>query len=551
MKRLLWTILVLLAFTMAVQGQDRLTMSKQLLKQDKAEEAIAILKSVVKVDPGNSEAFLVLGRAYLKVGKPDSAEIMGKSNLQINDKKPDGYILVAQAFLKQNKVDDAYAILKKGLKEIPNNTLLLNELGFVNLANDSLNEAIVSFSQAIQIEPKNAVAYRGLGETYLKQGGAESVAINYFLESIKADSSQTDLKYRVAKLYYNDRRFNEAADMYNSILSMNPNDDTAALELGQLYFLARQFGNSAKILGPYAERHPKDLDTWLMYLEALYNARQHSDATAAAEHVLKSQPKSAKAQRLAAKSYYWLRNYDKAIHHYSALNKIDTLSADDAKSWGKAYYYSKNDSMATVYFEKSLAKDSTQSDIYADLGAAYMRMKRFDKAANYFKKKFTEDSTSASAYVNYALSMEVLQKWDAARIALRKVLQINPNYIQGHYHLGYCLSQMDSIPSAMRAYETFVGLADTLQSKYKNELFSAYRYMAVVHLSNKKYPQAEAALTKVVALKPNDWEMHLWLAQTLHALNKKDEAKKEYQKVLRIDPNNKDAKKGLDMLELY
>jgi tetratricopeptide (TPR) repeat protein len=45
--------------------------------------------------------------------------------------------------------------------------------------------------------------------------------------------------------------------------------------------------------------------------------------------------------------------------------------------------------------------------------------------------------------------------------------------------------------------------------------------------------------------------MHLWLAQTLHALNKRDEAKKEYQKVLKLNPNNKDAKKGLDILELY
>jgi tetratricopeptide (TPR) repeat protein len=185
------------------------------------------------------------------------------------------------------------------------------------------------------------------------------------------------------------------------------------------------------------------------------------------------------------------------------------------------------------------------------MGAAYMKLKQFDLAAAAYERKFMMDSTATSAYVNYALCEEVLGDWKAGREALVKALEQNPNYIPGYYHLGYCLSQMDSTQSARKAYETFVGMADSLQSRYGNDLFSAYRFIAVVYLQDKRYEQAERALQKALALKPSDAELHLWLAQTEHALNKRDEARSEYQKVLKLDPNNKDAKKGLDILELY
>jgi tetratricopeptide (TPR) repeat protein len=147
--------------------------------------------------------------------------------------------------------------------------------------------------------------------------------------------------------------------------------------------------------------------------------------------------------------------------------------------------------------------------------------------------------------------MEVLKNWEEARKSLALVMRDNPDYVPGHYHLGYVYSQMDSMQQAKKSYESFIALADTLQSKYGNELYNAYKFISVIYLGDKKYAQAEAALTKAVALKPNDPEMHLWLAQTLHALNKRDEARKQYQLVLKYDPNNKDAKKGLDLLELY
>ncbi|MBN1503502.1 MAG: tetratricopeptide repeat protein [Candidatus Eisenbacteria bacterium] len=548
----LFAILAFIVFAAASSAADPLTDGRQYLEAGKPNEAISVLLPAFMADPFNAKVVLTLGRAYFAAGKPDSAEIMAKFYTGMEKKDPEGYILAARAALERKRCDNAYSILKKGLKANKNNVVLLVELGYTHMACDSVDQAIVSFTQASQISPGYAPAYKGLGDAYIKLN-AVSVAIMQFEEALRADSTLVPLRYALAKLYFNERRFNEAADAYKYIIIQNPEDDDAARELGLIYYLADQFDNAASVLARYTERHPEDLEAWKMYTESLAESKKYAEAVAAADHVLKTDPVSPVALRASAKSQYMLKDYAKSISQYLELEQVDTLSADDQRYLGKAYFESgpKNDSLAILYMSRSAVLDSAQADIYPELGAAHMRAKNFAKAAEQYKKKFTMDRTAASAYVNYALCMEVLKNWEEARGALAIVMRDNPDYAPGHYHLGYVYSQMDSMQNAKKSYETFIALADTLQSKYSNELYYAYKFISVAYLGEKKYQQAEAALNKAVTLRPNDPEMHLWLAQTLHALNKREEARKQYQLVLKYDPGNKDAKKGLDILELY
>jgi tetratricopeptide (TPR) repeat protein len=540
---------LILALSLFAQGGNEIEKGRQLLKEGKFAEAISLLKPLAAVNPPNYHALLILGNAYLKAGKPDSAEIIGTAYQIGNGKSVDGFLLLAQAEAEQKKFTEAYATLKKGLKTNRDNLKLLLKLGWIQLSHDSTDVAIVTFSRVKELDPANAEAYNGLGDCYVKLS-ADVVALMQFEESLRIDSTQVEQRYKMAKLYYKERRFNEAAQMYASILRLEPENDAAALELGRLYFLAKQYGNAARVLDAYVKRHPENTDAWLQYAEAMLSARQWEVASKAAEHVIKTDPNSARALRVAAKSNAVMRNNDKAIGFYSALSKVDTLSAEDNRNWGKAYAMVKNDSLAIIRLEQSLLKDSTQSEIYADLGGAYMRKKIFDKAAVMYEKKFNQDSTYTSAYINYALCMEVLQNWEAARVALYRALRQNPSYLTSHYHLAYVLSRMDSSTNAKKEYETVITLADTARIRYKNELSDAYSYLSRYYLAEKKFPLALEALNQAVGFKPNDVDLILWRGQTLHFLGKRDEARKAYEKVLKLDPQNKDAKNGIDRLDL-
>ncbi len=416
---------------------------------------------------------------------------------------------------------------------------------------DSAENAIAAYTMARDAEPQNVNAYKGLYDAYLKLG-AEAMAVMQLEKGIELDSTQVEMSYKLAKHYYKARRYNEAAKCYQRVLNMDQANDQAAWELGQLYYAAKKPELAVKILEPFVKRQPDNHKAWLIYLESLIKIDQYGEAKTTAEHILTKEENSVEAIRALAKAEYHLREYDLAIKTYQSLAKVDTLSAEDYRLYGKSYLELKTDTTAVKYFELSLRKDRNQKDVWTDLGAAYMRMKKWDLAADAFQQRILIDSTSAAGYVNYALSNMAISKWENARKALYKALSLQPTYLNGHLNLARCLSQMDSVAAARTQYLQTAELAEKQQPvNSKAILGEVYKSISFSYLLEKNYPRALDALTKTVEYKNDDSEVHLWRAQTLHALDKRKEAEAEYQKVLKLDPNNKDAKKGLEILAQY
>ena len=554
---LLW--ILCLSVSLQAVGQDKISKAKDMLQQGKADEAVSLLKNVTLTDVQYREALLILGNAYLRLGKLDSAEVHGRELLAFNEKNIDAILIVVPALVGQKKFGDAYGIIKKGLKANKNNPTLLVELGNIHITADSVEQAIVAYSQAKEADPKAIRSYTGLGEAYQKLQ-ADAVAILQYEEAVGLDSSRTDLKYILANLYQKEQRYNDAARMYIDVIKASKDKVQPSLDLGSLYYKAKQYGNAAKVLANFVKVHPENEETWKMFSESVDAGKTYDVGLAIADSILITQPDNPKALKLAGKCSMILgkstkspEKHQKAIDHFRKLKSIQPLDAEDAKYLGKAHFELKNDSLAIQHLEKSLASDSSQSELYMDLGFAYMRMKDWNNAARMFEKKFLQDSTFASAYVNYALCEEQLSNWEMSRRALVKALVQAPNFLLGHYHLAYTYQSMDSVQAAKKEYGTVITLIDTAKTRYKNELGNAYRYLAFVGLFEKNYKEALGAIEKALEFRLKDLELLLWHAQTLHSMNRRDEARAEYERIIKIAPKSKeakDAKEKIDRLDL-
>ncbi len=552
-KRVAWFLVLALAGTAAVHGQDKLESGRELLKSGKPEEAIAVFRSIAPVDVKYVDAMVLLARSYLAVGKIDSAEWAAKIAVDKNGKNPEALVLLTDAYLANKKSPEAYAVLRKGLKSMKNNATLLTHRGFVHMKHDSTDKAIVDFSMAKETDPKHALAYEGLGDVYVKLQGY-AIAIMNYEEAIQLDSTKEELLYKLSQALKMERRYTEAAHTYNRILDLHPENDTVRLELGNLYYAATQYPNSARILSPYIQKNPADTSAWRVFVDAVENGRRAGGEIGyqTAEAILKTEPKLTKAIRLAGKSGYTIRKYNESAGQYRALEKIEPLKSEDIKYLGKSLLNLKKDSLAAALMEKSLAMDTTQTDLFVDLGSAYMNLKKWGKAASMFEKWMSIDSTRIdAAYVNYALCMEQLGNWESAKNVLRKAVTRNPKYINGFYHLGICYSQLKSVAEAKQSYETVIQLVDTAKTRYRRELADSYKYIALTHLSDKRWGEAVGFLDKAVALDPKDLNLLIYRAQTYAAMDRKDEARREFERVLKIDPKNQDAIKGIKILDLF
>jgi tetratricopeptide (TPR) repeat protein len=560
MKKCITLIWILcLAIALQAVGQDKITKAKDLMQQNKAGEVVSLLQNVALTDIQYREALLLLGNAYLRLGKLDSAETRGRELLAFNEKNIDAILIVVPALVGQKKYTEAYSLVKKGLKASKNNPTLLVELGSIHMGADSVEQAIVAYSQAKEADPKAIQPYIGLGKAYQKLQ-ADAVAILQYEEALALDSTRIDLKTDLAQLYQKEQRYNEAAKMYIDVIKASKDKVQPSLELGSLYYKAKQYGNAAKVLANYVKVHPENPETWKMFIDAVDAGKTFDVGLAIADSILLKQPFNPNALKLAGKCSMLLgkstrsnEKHQDAIERFRKLKSIQPLDAEDVKYLGRAHFELKNDSLAILHLEKSLSSDSTQSEIYMDLGFAYMRKKDWVNAARMFEKKFQQDSTFASAYVNYALCEEQLSNWEMSRRALLKALVQAPTFLLGHFHLAYTYQSMDSVQAAKKEYGTVITLIDTAKTRYRNELGNSYRYLAFVGLLEKNYREALDAIEKALEFRQRDIELLLWHAQTLHSMNRRDEARAEYERIIKMAPKSKeakDAKEKIDRLDL-
>ncbi len=560
MKRFLLALsIVVLAAAQPASGQDKIQKAKECFQKGDYQAVIDGLHSTPATDIHYKDALLLLSQSFLAVGRADSAEARGKVLLGMNEKNIDAILAVDRALVAQKKLKEAYTVIRKGLKSKKNHAGMLIQLGHVHFAADSVEQAIVAYAQAKEYDPKALEAHIGLGESY-RRLQACAVAILQYEEAAALDSSRCDLKLTLARLYRQEQRYNDAARSYIAAINCSEDKVTPSLELGTLYILAKQYGNAANILAAYVTVHPEDRETWAQFNEAVDQAKAWPVGLGVADSILARDAGNVQALKLAAKSSNQMgkagrspEKHLKAIELLGRLAKIQPLDAEDTKYLGKAHYELKNDTTAIRHLKRSWEMDTTQADVPMDLGSAYMRVKDWSRASAMFATKIRQDSSATAAYVNYALCEEQMNNWDNARRALVRGLRQAPNYVGGHYYLAYALQRMDSVQAAKREYETVIALADTQKTRYRNELGDSYRYLAFVGLYEKNYPAALMAIESAMPFRPNDWELALWHAQTLHAMNRRDEARREYERIVRAVPKKKegiDAQRGLDRLDL-
>jgi tetratricopeptide (TPR) repeat protein len=555
MKKLVALLIVWCAVLVpGLRAQGQLDKAKELLKQDKAKEAIALVRQALEATPRNVDAWQLLAQAYWKISNLDSAKIAADRVVSLDEKNVNGYLLGSRISESQKDLKSAYSTLAAGLVERKGDGQLLIAQGGLLLRMDSTDRAIVVLTQAKEASPNSAVIYDGLGDAYNKQG-VPAFAITQYEKSTELDSMNAEVFNKLGKLYYKERRYNDAAKAYARVVVLDPNNKDVLLELIRMYMATKpkQYDNAAKYLKIYVERFPKSDEAWGMYAEALFALRQYPEALDAAQKVLKIDPKNGKAQRTIATSQFVLKKYKESAESYKKLQTIDTLKVDDFIRMGDANAEMKQSQAAIASYEEALRLDPNQKELYNKAASLLMGEFKWADAAALFQRRFMTDSSSRalSAYLNYASCKIAMKEYDSARVVYHAFISKRPDYPPAWFGLARALllQSTDSLQAARKAYEEWIKLIPAAEEgKYKKELAEAYKNIGVAFLVDKQYEKAIPPLRKSLQFNDNDADTHLRLAQSHAFTSDKEEAIKEYQKALKLDPKNKDAKKGLQML---
>lgn len=250
--------------------------AKILFEEGNVSNSITLLKSLLEKDPNNVGINKYLAKAYEENKNFDLATGIYKKVLDIVPAKEihniqfelsNIYSNWAMYLFEQKNNDECFKHFIIALKYDSNNPDIYYRLGLVNQLIKNYNEAIVQYKKAIELDGANPQYYYAVAECYeeidsiydqkkaliecLKYSRTNSKiyyklgiiyniqndtnnAISHMQQSVDLDNDFIDAKYRLALMLEHVGRLEEATDLYEQILLVEPDNEEVAINLKML-----------------------------------------------------------------------------------------------------------------------------------------------------------------------------------------------------------------------------------------------------------------------------------------------------------------------------
>ncbi|MFB0564589.1 MAG: tetratricopeptide repeat protein [Candidatus Aminicenantaceae bacterium] len=359
--------------------------------------ALSYLEKVVKSKPDNIEAHAHLASVYTKLRSYESAVSSYKKVIQLDEKRDDAHYGLGLTYVKMRRPNDAVSPLKKAVDLNPNNMEGYYELGSVYEDLRDFAKAAEMYEDYINLKPETMWAgYLRLGLCRAELGQFEE-AIAAFKEALKEKPVDVKINYNLAEAYYKSKQYDKAAEAYNKLMQINPEQATTYYgKKVKMYDEAGMFDNAIEAAKQVCELNPES-ELAVYNLGIMYSKQgKYNESIETFRHALTIRP-----------------NYDLAYYNI-----------------GLNYFNLKKFKEAVEAFEKFVAITPDNADAWYNIGVGYMQLKKFDKSLEPLRKSIELRPDYDYAHYNLAITYLNLQDSYSAREVYKTLLNINPELAQ-------------------------------------------------------------------------------------------------------------------------
>jgi tetratricopeptide (TPR) repeat protein len=154
------------------------------------------------------------------------------------------------------------------------------------------------------------------------------------------------------------------------------------------------------------------------------------------------------------------------------------------------------------------------------MGLENLQFERFEAAANYFRRALEIDPKLVTAQYDLGVCMFAEGRFDDARIAFQKTLQLAGNHRFAAYYLARVDLLQNRVEESIKEFEE-LGKGKTVA----DELY----YVGAAYFRNKQPELAMQTLNRAVEVLPKDNRVHFLLARVYRELGRNSDAEKEFK----------------------
>ena len=321
------------------------------------------------------------------------------------------------ALHQSGQLDAAETQYKKLLNFLPNNTILLTNLGTIALQKGKLKEAVRIIGKSIQINPNQPNALNNLGKALKDLNRLDEALVSYD-RAIVLKPDYGDAYYNRANALKDLGRSDEALVSYDRAIILNPDYTNA-------------FYNRAN---------------------ALQDLKRLDEALVSFDRAIILKPDFADAYYNRANALQDLKRLDEAVVSYDCAIVLKPDYADAHLNRGLALQDLKRLDEALASYDCAIVLKPDYAAAYLNRGNVLIELDQLNEALASYDRAIVLKPDYADAYYNRGVTLQDLKRLDEALASYDCALDLKPdiNFILGHsLHTKMHLCIWDELPKQL------------------------------------------------------------------------------------------------------
>ena len=492
-------------------GLLRMKYARTLDKLGHYDEAVVQYNAALANSKGDMEVLYALERIYIKklAQTPSDAELhanigaikqaqgdfesalsyYGKAE-QLNPNNVNTRLNVGTLFQQKKDYTRAIKSYDSVLTLYPDNVQAnlykaqaLSEMG------DKKN-ALTLYKNVLSLEPTNQTAKTEI-VSVLQDTMSPAEYVSYLSQNAGSDKTMQGILYDYAYKLHKENKTQDAITAYKAVISSNPANVDAYVNLAICYAASNDYKNAQNILNTAKSKFPsnnlvlktlKDVQTDNMssILTEASSSYENKDYKKALEQYLSVSPASEDSLLGAAASYQAMENYEKAIEYYKKAEAISPKNSLIPYYIGYLYSEQKNWDEALAYLKKSINLNpqseakSLISYVEQNLSASTLNdaislyeKNNMEGALTKFNEVLKKEPNNAYAYYYRALIYDEQKKTNLAIIDYQNVLKNTKELPIANYMLAVDYDGIEKYKEAFKYYNQFISNYTT-EDEYLN-----------------------------------------------------------------------------------
>jgi putative PEP-CTERM system TPR-repeat lipoprotein len=531
-----------------------------LLLAGRYEDAKARAERVVKSDPKNIDAHILMGNAMAGLKDLETAVKQLQEAINLDPKQSKTYINLGVLHLARNKRDDAEAAFRKALEMEPQSVPAHLSLANYLWATGRAAEADLLLQRAVQLDPGDLLANRALAVFYLVSNRAPEA--EKYLKTIAERSNQSAARIALADYYLATQRMDEAVKVLEAVVTEKGAFNEAKTRLAAAEYASGDPAGAHKNLDEILAREPDNADVLAIKGRVLLAENRVDEALVRAQAAVAANPRSPQAQYTLGLALVARNDVAGGIAAFNEVLKLSP-SAVPAQLQLARLHLMRGGTQASVQFAEQAIKAQPDNALsHLLLARALMARREFARAEAELTALRQKYPKWPAVHAQIGTLDLMKNNPGAARKGYELALQEEPNLVEalaGLVALDVSEKKMDNARArvearlaktpadhevlllAARTYAASGDLAKTEQTLRKAIEANPtqpqpYSMLGQLYVKQQKLDDARREYEALAKYQPKSVTARTMVAMILHAQAKPGDAQKEYERTLQIDP---------------